>query len=76
MSASGGALPRAAASSAAAGTSSAYVCVACGAPMLERACRARCPRCGYFEDCENGLTPPPVERPGRAPGVGAKEGLT
>lgn len=45
-----------------------YVCLVCGAPMLEHACRVRCARCGYFEDCENGLTPPPVERPPRPEG--------
>lgn len=43
-----------------------YVCVSCGAGMHERACRLRCPRCGYFEDCENGLTPPPRTRSPRA----------
>jgi hypothetical protein len=36
--------------------------------MLERACKVRCHRCGYFEDCDNGLTPPPVE-PRRPPGT-------
>ncbi len=28
--------------------------------MLERTCKIRCSRCGYFEDFSNGLIPPPV----------------
>jgi hypothetical protein len=45
--------------------------------MFERACRLRCPACGYFEDCENGLTPPPVDRTaamGPAAAAGARVG--
>ena len=38
-----------------------YVCLGCGAPMVEIACKMRCRACGYFEDCGNGLTPPPVD---------------
>ena len=47
-----------------------YVCLGCGAPMTELACKLRCGACGYFEDCGNGLTPPPTAiaaRPARAP---------
>ena len=40
----------------------AYACLVCGAVMHERGCRVRCARCGYFEDCANGLTPPPLQR--------------
>jgi uncharacterized Zn finger protein (UPF0148 family) len=29
------------------------VCTNCGAPMLSRSCKVRCPRCGYFEDCSD-----------------------
>lgn len=44
------------------GRAGVYVCLVCGSPMDERGCRVRCARCGYFEDCGNGLTPPPVIR--------------
>jgi len=38
-----------------------YVCLGCGAPMIEIGCKIRCRACGYFEDCGGGLTPPPVD---------------
>jgi hypothetical protein len=38
-----------------------YVCLGCGAPMIEIGCKIRCRGCGYFEDCGGGLTPPPVD---------------
>ena len=28
-------------------------CPACSAGMVDRSCKRRCPRCGYFEDCSN-----------------------
>lgn len=49
-------------------TQPAHVCLGCGAPMLEVGCKIRCRSCGYFEDCGNGLTPPPVSIPGGPPG--------
>ncbi len=33
------------------------VCPACGARMEERACHVSCRRCGYFEDCSDGMLP-------------------
>ncbi len=27
------------------------VCPACGAPMVRRACKVRCDRCGFMWDC-------------------------
>src|SRR5882672_1676026 len=44
-----------------AGIERSYVCVGCGAPMIEIGCKIRCRACGYFEVCGNGLTPPPVD---------------
>jgi hypothetical protein len=41
-----------------------YVCLGCGAPMIEIGCKIRCRACGYFEDCGGGLTPPPVDARG------------
>lgn len=38
-----------------------YVCLGCGAAMVEIGCKVRCRSCGYFEDCGGGLTPPPVD---------------
>jgi hypothetical protein len=38
-----------------------YVCLGCGAPMIEIGCKIRCRGCGYFEDCGGGLTPPPID---------------
>lgn len=32
----------------------ALVCVNCGAELENRSCKARCMRCGYFEDCSDG----------------------
>jgi hypothetical protein len=28
--------------------------------MAESGCKIRCRACGYFEDCGDGLTPPPA----------------
>lgn len=33
------------------------VCANCGAVMEERACHVTCRRCGYFEDCSDGMLP-------------------
>jgi hypothetical protein len=49
------------------GSDRSYVCLGCGAPMLELGCKLRCRACGYFEDCGNGLTPPPIAQ-ARPPG--------
>lgn len=34
--------------------SGALVCINCGAALENRSCKARCTRCGYFEDCSDG----------------------
>lgn len=31
-----------------------FLCLNCGFPMLQRQCKVRCARCGYFEDCSDG----------------------
>jgi hypothetical protein len=41
------------------------LCPACGAKMEERACHATCRRCGYFEDCSDGMLPVLAPLPGR-----------
>jgi hypothetical protein len=32
-------------------------CVNCGLELQENRCKARCPRCGYFEDCSDPSAP-------------------
>ncbi|MEZ6195418.1 MAG: hypothetical protein R3F20_06795 [Planctomycetota bacterium] len=34
-------------------------CIACGFSMVERGCKVRCPRCGVFYDCGDGMLPMP-----------------
>ncbi len=34
-------------------------CIVCGAPMLHHSCKVRCPRCGIFYDCSDGMLPMP-----------------
>jgi rubrerythrin len=31
------------------------VCLVCGATMLDRGCKLRCPRCHYFASCSDYL---------------------
>jgi hypothetical protein len=33
------------------------ICVNCGGALDEYRCKARCPRCGYFEDCSDPSAP-------------------
>ncbi len=35
------------------------VCINCGAVLQGRQCKARCTRCGYFEDCSDGVSDHP-----------------
>ncbi len=35
------------------------VCINCGQILEERQCKARCTRCGYFEDCSDGMSDHP-----------------
>lgn len=35
-----------------------FACVNCGAEMVQRQCKVRCDRCGYFEDCSDGGNDP------------------
>ena len=40
-------------------------CLRCGEVMEERGCKVRCPRCGAFYDCSDGMLPmPEAEEPG------------
>ena len=32
-------------------------CINCGFPMRENRCKVRCPRCGVFFDCSDGMLP-------------------
>ena len=32
-------------------------CANCGQTLREDRCKARCPRCGYFEDCSDPSAP-------------------
>ena len=34
-------------------------CINCEAEMEERSCKVRCPRCGLFYDCGDGMLPMP-----------------
>lgn len=31
-----------------------FICLNCGMIMVQRQCKVRCTRCGYFEDCSDG----------------------
>jgi hypothetical protein len=35
----------------------AIACINCGFPMRENRCKVRCPRCGIFFDCSDGMLP-------------------
>lgn len=30
------------------------ICPGCGAALIDRGCKMRCPRCGFFLDCSDG----------------------
>jgi len=54
-----------------------YYCPHCGQRLFSHACKIKCPRCGYTEDCADALL---VDydrqnaRPKRRPGSGATPG--
>jgi len=33
------------------------LCANCGCELVERGCKVRCARCGYFEDCSDPSAP-------------------
>lgn len=35
----------------------AIACLNCGFSMIQRGCKVRCPRCGIFFDCSDGMLP-------------------
>jgi hypothetical protein len=39
------------------GYMSGIACLNCGFSMIQRGCKVRCPRCGIFFDCSDGMLP-------------------
>lgn len=33
------------------------MCPSCSSSMVEQACKLKCVKCGYFEDCGDGMLP-------------------
>jgi hypothetical protein len=53
------------------------ICVNCGRELYEDRCKARCPHCGYFEDCSDPSAPgewAPAGRTGRGEGTPGRDG--
>jgi uncharacterized Zn finger protein (UPF0148 family) len=51
-----------------------YYCPQCGQRLFSHACKIKCPRCGYTEDCADALLVDYERqnaRPKRRPGAGA-----